>query len=93
MEVSFAIMNLKLYMKSLTSEYALQQPRAHGTAILLRDNAILGLTVFKTTEETKCDLEVAVAWEGEGGVSVYNSIKKVNRFSKLNNLRKLEVTL
>ena len=63
-------------MKSLTSEYALQQPRAHGTAILLRDNAILGFTVFKTTEETKCDLEVAVAWEGEGGCQCLQFYKK-----------------
>ena len=40
--------------------------------LIERHNAILGLTVSKTTEETKCDLEVAVAW----GVSVYNPIKK-----------------
>lgn len=38
--------------------------------LIERHNAILGLTVFKTTQETNCDLEVAVAWEGEG-VSVF----------------------
>ena len=42
-----------------------------------RHNAILGLTVAKTIEETKCDLEMAVAW----AVSAKNSLKNVNGFS------------
>ena len=72
------MMDLKLYVKSLTSKYAPQQPRAHGIVILYTDIMQLSSTVFKPTEEIKCDLEVALAW----GVSVYNSIKHVNGFSK-----------
>ena len=36
MAVSFAMMNLKLYLKTLTLEYALNQPSVHGAMILLR---------------------------------------------------------
>ena len=36
MGVSFAMMNLKLYLKTLTLEYALNQPSVHGAMILSR---------------------------------------------------------
>ena len=37
MGVSFAMMNLKLYLKTLTIEYALNQPSVHGAMVLSRE--------------------------------------------------------
>ena len=31
------MMNLKLYVKTSTSEYSLQRPRVHGTMVLIRN--------------------------------------------------------
>lgn len=45
--------------------------------VLLRDNLILGLIILKTTEETKCDLDVAAAWS----VSAKIVLKNITRFS------------
>ena len=44
---------------------------------LLRDNLIIGLIILKTTEETKCDLDVAAAWS----VSAKIVLKNITRFS------------
>ena len=38
MEVSFAMMNLKLYLKTLTFEYAQNQPRVHGAMVFSLKN-------------------------------------------------------
>ena len=45
--------------------------------IVERHNAILGLTVSKTMEDTNCNLELAVAW----AVSAKNALKNINGFS------------
>ena len=50
---------------------AAESPWSNG--LVERHNAILGLTVTKTLEDTKCDLELAVAW----AVSAKNSLKNV----------------
>ena len=54
---------------------AAESPWSNG--IVERHNAILGLTVSKTMEDTNCNLELAVAW----AVSAKNSLKNVNGFS------------
>ena len=42
-----------------------------------RHNAVLGLTVSKTMEDIKCDLNLAVAW----AISAKNSLKNVHGYS------------
>ena len=54
---------------------AAESPWSNG--LVERHNAILGLTVTKTIEETKCNLDIAVAW----AVSAKNSLKNVNGLS------------
>lgn len=54
---------------------AAESPWSNG--LVERHNAVLGLTVAKTIEDTKCDLDIAVAW----AVSAKNSLKNVNGFS------------
>ena len=54
---------------------AAESPWSNG--LVEHHNAILGLTVTKTIEETKCNLDIAVAW----AVSAKNSLKNVNGFS------------
>ena len=54
---------------------AAESPWSNG--LIERHNAILGLTVTKTIEDTKCDLQLAVSW----AVSAKNSLKNVHGFS------------
>ena len=54
---------------------AAESPWSNG--LVERHNAILGLTVSKTIEDTKCDLELALSW----ALSANNSLKNVNGYS------------
>lgn len=54
---------------------AAESPWSNG--LVERHNAVLGLTVNKTVDDTKCDLEMAVAW----AVSAKNSLKNVHGYS------------
>lgn len=51
---------------------AAESPCSNG--LIEQHNAVLQLTVTKTIEEVKCDLDMAVAW----AISAKNSFKKVN---------------
>ena len=48
-----------------------------SNSLIERHNAILGLTVTKSMEDIKCDLQLAVSW----AVSAKNSLKNVYSFS------------
>ena len=48
-----------------------------SNSLIERHNAILGLTVTKSMEDIKCDLQLAVSW----AVSTKNSLKNVYSFS------------
>ena len=45
--------------------------------VLSNDNAVLGMTVSKTIEDSNCDLELAVAW----AMSAKNALKNVHGYS------------
>ena len=54
---------------------AAESPWSNG--LVERHNAVLGLTVSKTMEDIKCDLNLAVAW----AISAKNSLKNVHGYS------------
>ena len=74
---NLTILNFKHFMKINNRIWTTAAESPWSNSLIERHNAILGLTVTKTMENIKCDLQLAVSW----AVSAKNSLKIVHCFS------------